>query len=84
MRKADILISCVGKPNVVRRDNIKEGVILISVGISRDSAGKLHGDYEEDEIKDLASFYTSTPGGVGPINVAFLMDNLVKAASKLL
>ena len=83
-RVADIVISCVGKPNVVRRDNIKEGAILISVGLSRDSEGKLHGDYEGDEIKDVAVFYTPTPGGVGPVNVACLMKNLVQAASKLL
>lgn len=84
IRTADIVISCVGKPNVVRRDNIKTGAVLVSVGLSRDSDGKLHGDYEEDEIKDVACLYTPTPGGVGPVNVAYLMANLVEAASKLL
>ena len=84
IKSSDIIISCVGKPNIVRRDNIKEGAILVSVGLWRDSQGKLHGDYEEDEIKDVASFYTPTPGGVGPVNVACLMTNLVQAASKLL
>ncbi len=83
-KTADIIISCVGKPNVVRRDNIKTGAFLVSVGLFRDSEGRLHGDYEEDEIKDIAAFYTPTPGGVGPVNVACLMANLVKAASKLL
>ena len=83
-KTADILISCVGKPNVVRRDNIKKGAILISVGITRGSDGKLHGDYEEDQIKDHASLYTPTPGGVGPVNVACLMKNLVQAATKVL
>ncbi len=81
----DIVLSCVGKPNVVRRDNIKKGAILTSVGLWRDESRKLHGDYEEEEIKDIASFYTPTPGGVGPVNVAALMTNLVHAAeSKLL
>jgi len=84
IKTADIVISCVGRPHVVRRHNIKKETILISVGLSRDSEGKLHGDYEEDEIEDIASFYTPTPGGVGPVNVACLMANLVKAASKLL
>lgn len=84
IRTADIIVSCVGKPNVVRRDNIKTGAILLSVGISRDSGGKLHGDYEEEGIKDVASFFTPTPGGVGPVNVACLMENLVQASSKLL
>ncbi len=84
IKAADVVISCVGKPNIVRRDNIKKGAILISVGLSRDSQGTLRGDYEEDEIKDTASYYTPTPGGVGPVNVACLMGNLVQAASKLL
>lgn len=80
IRHADIVISCVGKDRVVTKDMIKPKSILISVGIWRDSEGKLHGDYEEEDIKDVASFYTPTPGGVGPINVACLMQNLVEAA----
>ena len=83
-KSADILVSCVGKPNVVRRDNMKAGAILISVGITRAADGKLHGDYEEDQIRDHASLYTPTPGGVGPVNVACLMENLVQAATKVL
>jgi len=80
LKHADIIISCVGK-SVIHNNQIKQGVILISVGIWRDSEGKLHGDYEEEDIKHTASFYTLTPGGVGPINVACLMENLVTAAS---
>lgn len=83
-KSADILISCVGKTNVVRRDTIKKGAILLSVGITRGSDGKLHGDYEEDQIKEFASCYTPTPGGVGPVNVACLMENLLRAATTLL
>jgi len=60
---------------------LKPGVVLIGVGIWRDSEGKLRGDYDEEEIKDIASFYTPTPGGVGPVNVACLMQNLVKACT---
>lgn len=82
IRSANIVISCVGKPNVVRRDNLKPGAILIGVGIWRDDEGKLHGDYEEEKIEDIASAYTPTPGGVGPVNVASLMQNLVLAAQK--
>lgn len=82
IKESDIVISCVGKPNIVRHDNSKRGVILISVGIWRDESGKLHGDYEEDQIADLAAFYTPTPGGVGPVNVASLMKNVVKAANR--
>lgn len=80
MHQADVIISCVGKSRVVAREAVKPGAILISVGIWRDDEGRLHGDYEEDEIKDVASFYTPTPGGVGPVNVACLMQNLVQAA----
>lgn len=80
IKSADIVISCVGKPNIVRRDNIKNNAVLVSVGIWRDENGKLHGDYEEDAIKDIAKAYTPTPGGVGPVNVACLMQNLVSAA----
>ena len=77
LTNTDIIISCVGKERVVTPQSIKQGAILISVGIWRDSEGKLHGDYEEDDIKKIASFYTPTPGGVGPVNVACLLENLV-------
>ncbi|MEK7532934.1 MAG: bifunctional 5,10-methylenetetrahydrofolate dehydrogenase/5,10-methenyltetrahydrofolate cyclohydrolase [Patescibacteria group bacterium] len=79
MQRADIIISCVGKERVVTGDCVKPGAMLISVGIWRDSSGKLRGDYNEEEIANVASFYTPTPGGVGPVNVACLMQNLIKA-----
>lgn len=79
LRQTDIIVSCVGKKDVITKQHIKPGVILISVGLWRDETGKLHGDYEESDIEHTASFYTPTPGGVGPVNVACLMQNLVKA-----
>lgn len=79
MKRSDIIISCVGKERVVTREATKSGAVLISVGIWRDEGGKLRGDYEEEEITDIASLYTPTPGGVGPVNVACLMQNLIKA-----
>ena len=79
-KKADIIISAVGKPNVIKPEMIKKGVILIGVGLHKEEDGKLHGDYEEEKIKNIASFYTPTPGGVGPLNVAMLLENLVSAA----
>lgn len=82
MKQADCIISCVGKERVVTADAIKPGAILIGVGIWRDDSGKLRGDYNEAEIEKIASYYTPTPGGVGPVNVACLMQNLVKSASK--
>lgn len=81
-KRADIIISAVGKSNVVKADMIKKGAVLISIGLHKENDGKLHGDYEEEEIKDIASFYTPTPGGVGPVNVAMLLGNLIQAAEK--
>lgn len=82
-KTADILISAVGKSNVITSDMIKKGSILISIGMHKGTDGKLHGDYEENQIKKTASFYTPTPGGVGPVNVAMLLKNLVVAAETL-
>lgn len=82
MQAADIVISCVGKPNIVTHDKIKKGVILISVGLFRNKDNKLSGDYDVAEIEDKASYYTPTPGGVGPVNVAMLMENLLTATEK--
>ena len=53
----------------------------MSIGLHKEADGKLHGDYEEEDVKDTASFYTPTPGGVGPVNVACLMQNVVEAVS---
>lgn len=80
-KTADIIISAVGKPNVIKPNMIKSGVALISVGLHKGIDGKLHGDYEKNEIKNIVSFYTPTPGGVGPINVAMLLKNLIDSAS---
>lgn len=81
-RNANIIISAVGKPNIIKPDMIKKGAILIGIGIHKGKDGKLHGDYDERKIKDKASFYTPTPGGVGPVNVACLLENLVKSVEK--
>lgn len=80
MRKADVIISSVGRENVVRAEDIKQGVILIGVGVLRGEDKKLKGDYDTDAIKNIAGYYTPTPGGVGPVNVAQLMVNLLTAA----
>jgi methylenetetrahydrofolate dehydrogenase (NADP+) / methenyltetrahydrofolate cyclohydrolase len=79
LEKASIIISCTGVPTTIQKDSVKENAILISVGLSLQPDG-LHGDYEEQDIREKASFYTPTPGGVGPVNVACLMKNLVQAA----
>ena len=80
LRSSDIVICAVGRPNVIKKAELKNGVVLIGVGMYRGEDGKFHSDYEEDDIKDTASFYTPIPGGVGPVNVAMLLSNLIKAA----
>lgn len=82
MKKADIIVSAVGREHVVKGTDIKKGVTLISVGILRGENKKLRGDYDVEDIKDKAAYYTPTPGGVGPVNVAKLMENLLTAAEK--
>jgi methylenetetrahydrofolate dehydrogenase (NADP+) / methenyltetrahydrofolate cyclohydrolase len=82
MKQADIIISAVGRKNMVKAEQLKKGVVLISVGINRDENNKLHGDYDEKVVEKIASYYTPTPGGVGPVNVAMLWDNLLTATEK--
>lgn len=82
MKNADVLIGSVGRENVITAENIRKGAILVGVGILRGQDGKLKGDYDPEKIKDIAGYYTPTPGGVGPVNVAMLMVNLLEAAEK--
>ena len=80
LKNSDIVITAVGKPRIIEKNDLKTGVILIGVGMHREMDGKFHGDYEEKEISEITSFYTPTPGGVGPLNVAMLLKNVVEAA----
>lgn len=79
LKQSDIIISCVGKPNVITHTHIKKGAIVIGVGLHAEG-GKLKGDYDQEDIAKTASYFTPTPGGVGPVNVAGLWENVVKAA----
>ncbi len=79
IKTADIVISAIGKPYIIKPKMLKEGVILIGVGLAKGADGKLHGDYEDEEVEGTAEFYTPTPGGVGPVNVAMLLENLITA-----
>lgn len=80
--KADILVASVGKPNFVTADMVKEGAIVIDVGINRLDNGKLCGDVNFAEVEPKASYITPVPGGVGPMTIAMLMQNTL-TASKL-
>jgi methylenetetrahydrofolate dehydrogenase (NADP+) / methenyltetrahydrofolate cyclohydrolase len=82
LKNADIIISAVGRENIITAQELKQGVILIGVGILRGADGKLHGDYNEEEIDPIAGYYTTTPGGVGPVNVAMLFENVLTAAEQ--
>ena len=79
-KKADILVVAIGKPKFITKDMVKEGAIVIDVGINRGEDGKLCGDVDYDEVSKVASYITPVPGGVGPMTIAMLMHNIVKAA----
>ena len=79
-RSADILVSAVGKAHFVTADMVKEGAVVIDVGMNRDENGKLCGDVDFDAVESLASHITPVPGGVGPMTIAMLMKNTVTAA----
>ncbi|UII54799.1 bifunctional methylenetetrahydrofolate dehydrogenase/methenyltetrahydrofolate cyclohydrolase FolD [Cytobacillus spongiae] len=82
--KADILVSAVGKVDLIRGDHVKEGAIVIDVGMNRNASGKLCGDVAFEEVKKKASYITPVPGGVGPMTITMLMENTLKAAKLLL
>ena len=79
-KRADILIAAIGKPRFFTRDYIKEGAVVIDVGMDRDAEGKLCGDCDFDDIKELCSYLTPVPGGVGPMTIAMLMKNCLFSA----
>ncbi len=78
-KSADILIVAIGKPRYIGREYIKEGAVVIDVGIHRDENNKLCGDVKYEEAAPAASFITPVPGGVGPMTIAMLMHNCVEA-----
>ncbi len=82
-KMADILVAAVGKPNFVSADMVKDGAVVIDVGINRMEDGKLVGDVNFEDVSKKASYITPVPGGVGPMTVAMLMHNVVKAAKDL-
>lgn len=77
---SDIVISAVGKENILDPGTMKKGAILIGVGLHTNSEGKLRGDFDDRKAEEAGVYYTPTPGGVGPLNVTCLMENLVNAA----
>ncbi len=81
-RDADILVVAVGRPNIVTGDMVKEGAVVIDVGMNRLENGKLAGDVEFESAKMKAAKITPVPGGVGPMTIAMLLENTVEAAAR--
>ena len=79
-KRADILVAAVGRAKFVTADMVKEGAVVIDVGMNRDENGKLCGDVDFDNVKDKCAAITPVPGGVGPMTIAMLMKNAVRAA----
>ncbi len=81
-RDADILIAAVGKAKFVTADMVKQGAVVIDVGINRDENGKMCGDVDFENVKDKCSYITPVPGGVGPMTITMLMYNTYNAATR--
>ena len=79
-KEADILVAAIGKAKFVKADMVKDGAVVIDVGMNRDENGKLCGDVDFEDVKDKCSFVTPVPGGVGPMTIAMLMKNTLTAA----
>lgn len=83
-RNADILVVAIGKPNFITADMVKDGAVVIDVGINRLDNGKLVGDVAFDEVAPKCSFITPVPGGVGPMTIAMLLSNTIQSAQNRL
>ena len=79
-KEADILCVAVGKPNLITKDMVKEGAIVVDIGISRLQDGRIVGDVDFENVAPLCEFITPVPGGVGPMTIASLLQNTLKAA----
>lgn len=79
-KKADVIVAAVGKAGFITADMVKDGAVVIDVGINRNESGKLCGDVDFDSVKEKASYITPVPGGCGPMTIAVLMKNTIAAA----
>lgn len=79
VKEADIVVSAVGKPELVTKEMVKEGAVIIDVGNTPDENGKLKGDVAYDEVKEIASAITPVPGGVGPLTITMVLNNTLLA-----
>ena len=81
-KEADILVVAIGRDRMIKADDVKAGAVVIDVGMNRDEDGKLHGDVDFDEVKEVASLITPVPGGVGPMTITMLMEQTVRVATR--
>jgi methylenetetrahydrofolate dehydrogenase (NADP+) / methenyltetrahydrofolate cyclohydrolase len=81
-RQADVLVAAVGRAKLVRGNMVKPGACVIDVGVNRLADGSLCGDVDFDAVREVAGWITPVPGGVGPMTVAMLVENCVRAASR--
>ncbi len=81
--QADVIVAAVGKLNVLTADMVKPGAVVIDVGMNRNAQGKLCGDVDFDGVKQVASYITPVPGGVGPMTITMLLVNTLEAAEKV-
>ena len=82
-QRADILVAAIGKPKFFDESYVKDGAVVIDVGIHRNAENKLCGDVDYDKVADKVSAITPVPGGVGPMTIAMLMNNCVEAALRM-
>ena len=82
-RQADLIVAAVGVRNVLTKDMVKPGAVVLDVGMNRDEDGKLCGDVDFDGVRQVAAFITPVPGGVGPMTITMLLHNTVWAAEQL-
>lgn len=81
-KNSDVIVSAVGKAGFIKQSMIKEGAIIIDVGINRDKKGKICGDADFNKVSKLSSYITPVPGGIGPMTIAMLLNNVLKAYKK--
>ena len=79
LKQADVIVSAVGQPGLVTKENVKKGAVIIDVGNTPDENGKLKGDVAYDEVKEIASAITPVPGGVGPLTITMVLNNTLLA-----
>lgn len=81
-KQADILVVATGRPEMIKAEHVKKGAVVIDVGINRRDDGKLVGDVDFDDVKEVASYITPVPGGVGPMTITMLVANTIMAAER--